>query len=128
MYRFSYISGSKNREALKVEYKVIDGIVEAEFCPSEKHQSYKNIVHGGLLAATMDDAMAYAINITGETAVTAKIEIRFRKPIRPNDKVTISAKIEEYVKSVYYTSAKITNPVNVIMADAKAIFMKQVKG
>ena len=49
-----------------------------EYIPTEVYQGYKGIVHGGILAALLDEVMAKALAAHGIDGVTAKLEVRFR--------------------------------------------------
>ena len=95
MHRFSFISGKENSLSLKVEYERVENEIQARFIPHEKHTSYENTVHGGLLAALLDDAMAVSINSSGIVAYTGKLELRYRKPPRPGEELFIRAWIEQ---------------------------------
>ncbi len=48
-------------------------------------------VHGGILAALIDDALANVWFTRGAVAVTAKIEVRFRQEARPGQRLIITA-------------------------------------
>jgi acyl-coenzyme A thioesterase PaaI-like protein len=88
--------------------------------------SYPETVHGGLLAAILDDAMAYSINQAGIVAYTGKLEMRYRKPPKIGDKLIIRAWIEENKKSLYYTRGVIENNCGEKLVEAKAVFMRPV--
>ena len=55
--------------------------VEAEFTPRPEDEGYGGMVHGGIVTTLLDEAMAWAISARGIWAVTAKIEVRFRRPV-----------------------------------------------
>jgi uncharacterized protein (TIGR00369 family) len=46
---------------------------------------YDGIVHGGILAAVLDDAMANLLYRRGHHALTARMEVRYHAPARPGD-------------------------------------------
>lgn len=65
--------------------------MRAEFTPSELHAGYEGLVHGGILAALIDDALANIWFLRGEEAVTAKIEVRFRQEARTGERLVVTA-------------------------------------
>ncbi len=123
MHKFSYFSGQENDQSLNVEYEINDGVVQANFCPEEHHTSYEKVVHGGLLTALLDDAMAYSINSSGITAFTGKLEIRFRKPPSIGENLIINAWIEKNKNKLFYTKGSIKNENGELFVEAKAVFM-----
>lgn len=58
-----------------------DGCVYTRFTPHLFHQGYNGILHGGLIATVLDELMANHVLKLGYQAVTARLEVRFRKPI-----------------------------------------------
>jgi acyl-coenzyme A thioesterase PaaI-like protein len=55
--------------------------VWAPFTPAIEHEGFAGIIHGGIVTAVLDEAMAWAIYARGVWAVTGKIEVRFRQPV-----------------------------------------------
>jgi len=45
-------------------------------------QGYKDVPHGGIIAAIFDDAMSNYLFAKGLTAVTAELNIRFKQPLK----------------------------------------------
>lgn len=125
MRRFSLISGKENDQSLKLDYHIHENKLYGEFVPKEHHTSYQETVHGGLLAALLDDGMAYLINSSGIVAFTAKMEIRYRKPPKLKEKLKISCQIDAHKKTLYYTSGRLENEKGELIVEAKAIFMQR---
>lgn len=124
--KFSFFSGQENEQSFKINYQVNEEekSVKAIFVPDDHHTSYQNTVHGGLMAALLDDAMAYAINHAGDVAFTGKLEIRFKTPPQLGEELHIEARVDEKKRSLYYTLGKITSKQGQVFAEAKAVFMQ----
>lgn len=86
-----FVCGSENPIGLHLRFAREGDGVRAEFTPTDLHVGYEGLVHGGILAALIDDALANIWFTKGEEAVTAKIEVRFRRAVRPGDRLTIVA-------------------------------------
>ena len=86
-----FVCGSDNPIGLKLRFAPQGKGVRAEFTPSELHAGYEGLVHGGILAAMIDDALANIWFMRGEEAVTAKIEVRFRQKARPGERLVVTA-------------------------------------
>lgn len=87
-----FVCGPDNPIGLKLSFAPEGEGVRAEFTPSELHGGYEGLVHGGILAALIDDALANIWFLRGEEAVTAKIEVRFRQEARPGERLVVTAK------------------------------------
>jgi uncharacterized protein (TIGR00369 family) len=70
-------------------YDEDDGRVIAKFTPREEHQGYPGFVHGGILSALMDEAIGRVVTSLDIWAVTAKLELKFRRPVPLGEELTI---------------------------------------
>ena len=75
-FRLCFACGEDNPIGLRLK-PVYDGEkVTAEFTPTEHHQGWLNITHGGILYTLLDEVAAYTILCHGiEFGVTAKSEV-----------------------------------------------------
>jgi uncharacterized protein (TIGR00369 family) len=85
------VCGPDNPIGLKLRFAAAGEGIRAEFMPSDLHVGYEGLVHGGILAALIDDALANVWFVRGQEAVTAKIEVRFRREARPGDRLIVTA-------------------------------------
>jgi acyl-coenzyme A thioesterase PaaI-like protein len=75
--------GHLNPHGLRLDFYAAaegDG-VWAAFTPAPEHEGFAGVVHGGIVAAALDEAMGWAVFVRGVWAVTAKIAIAFRRPV-----------------------------------------------
>lgn len=86
-----FVCGTDNPIGLKVRFAEHGQGVRGEFTPSALHVGYDGVVHGGIVAALIDDALANVWFVRGQEALTAKIEVRFRQEIKPGERLLISA-------------------------------------
>jgi len=86
-----FVCGRDNPIGLKLRFAPEGEGVRAEFTPGDLHVGYEGLVHGGILAALIDDALANIWFTKGMEAVTAKIEVRFRKEVRPGERLIVTA-------------------------------------
>jgi uncharacterized protein (TIGR00369 family) len=65
-----------------------EGTARSEIVTGDVFAGWRDIMHGGIVAVLLDEAMAHATLSTGVRCVTARLEVRFRKPV-PTDKPLI---------------------------------------
>lgn len=86
-----FVCGKDNPIGLKLKFEKRGEGVRAQFTPSTLHVGYDGIVHGGIIASLIDDALANVWFVRGQEAITAKIEVRFRHEVQPGETLVISA-------------------------------------
>jgi len=80
--RVCFVCGEKNPAGLKLRIRTDPerGESMAEVTFPEHLQGWAKIVHGGLLATVLDEAMIYAAGAKGFRCVTGEMTVRFVKP------------------------------------------------
>ncbi len=123
MKNHSFFSGKFNPKSMGIEYTETKTGVKAVFIPKPEYISYFDVVHGGLMSAILDDAMAFSINILGIKAYTAKLEVKFVKPLIVEEKYFVRADILRRRKSFITTEGVIKDFSGNIFITSSAIFI-----
>jgi len=122
---YCFVCGEENPSGLHLKFTLCDGKVKTEFVPQKIFQGYKDIVHGGIIAAILDEAMVKAASMQGKQAVTAEITIRFKNPLMAGEKAVIEAHIVRTNKKIIETAAIIKKPDNTPVAEGHAKLLRQ---
>ncbi|HEV2038233.1 MAG TPA: PaaI family thioesterase [Candidatus Eremiobacteraceae bacterium] len=77
--RRCFACGPENTDGLQLRFEYCDGIARAVFTPKQHFTGWTAMLHGGILATLLDEAMAHAAIAAGIRALTGRLEIRFRK-------------------------------------------------
>ena len=65
-------------------------ICTTHFTPKHEHQSYDGRMHGGLISVLLDEVMGtYIFRTEGRPIFTAKMELRYRKPVMVGKPITV---------------------------------------
>ena len=94
--------------------EVIDTLVEG----------YKEICHGGILSALLDEVMIYSIIAQGIITVTVQIEVKFKKPAKIGERLFLEGQITEDKGKILITEGKIFKQDGTIIAIAKGKFFR----
>jgi len=115
-----FICGKRNPIGLKVEFDVdTEGLqISGCFTPQPEHQGYMNIMHGGLVAALLDEAMVKLVWEAGIPAVSASLEVRLNKPVRIGQPIMIKGKVESRKGRVILASARLEDQSGNALAQA----------
>ena len=97
--------------------------VRGSFTVTEHHQGAPGLAHGGVIAAAVDEGMGYLLWVVQHPAVTAHLEVDYKKPVPVGSRLNLEARLErEEGRKIY---ASLTGTVDgVVAVEASAIFMK----
>lgn len=88
-----FVCGRENPCGLRLTFTAANGKAAAEFSPSDTHQGYRNLVHGGILSSILDEAMIQAALAEGVAPVTAELTVRFKQPLPVGERAVVEAEI-----------------------------------
>jgi len=120
-----YVCGTKNPIGLNVDFEINKEArtIRALFVPADFHQGYEGIVHGGILSALLDEAMAKLAYSLGIPAVTAELTVKFKTPAIPGQELFVSGKLVQEAKRLITAEAKIERDL-VVIAEAKGKLLR----
>jgi len=115
-----FVCGKKNPAGLAVDFEIDreKRSISARFTPSDIHQGFEGIVHGGILSALLDEAMAKLAFSLGLQAVTAEMTTKFKASASPGEELRVSGRITSENKKLIHAEAKIERGL-VVIAEAK---------
>jgi acyl-coenzyme A thioesterase PaaI-like protein len=125
-YQFCYGCGSDHPTGLHLQVTAGEGLtLSATFCVDRHHQGAPGLAHGGLLAAALDETLG-ALNWLHQTpAVTARLEVDYRRPVPVDAVLRIEAQITGVADRRIYTRAvgRFDEPGGAIAIRARALFV-----
>jgi uncharacterized protein (TIGR00369 family) len=95
-----------------------------EFVPQPDHQGYDGVVHGGILAALLDDAMANCLWLRGVAAATAKMVLRYREPVQVGMRLFVYGRLLQERAKVATAEGWITTATGTRLVEASGTFFK----
>ena len=120
-----YVCGKKNRAGFKLDFThTRKGQLTAEVVFKKKHQGYKNIVHGGMIAMLLDEIMVNLAWLDGVPAVTAEITVRLKKAIPVGQKVILEGLLAKEEGRLLLMKATAKDSKGVLYASAEAKCLK----
>jgi uncharacterized protein (TIGR00369 family) len=89
--------GQKNPMGLKLRFTESDDYLHAVWQPTETYQGYPNVLHGGIIAALLDEIGAWCVSVKlGTAGVTIEMNTKYLNPVYINKGViSLQASIEE---------------------------------
>jgi len=116
--------GDRNTEGLQIDF-TIDGLkVTGRFTPRKSHQGFPGVAHGGIAAAAMDEAMGWAMYAAGAWAMTARMQVKYRRPLRLGEEVIVSAETVRDRGRRLEATAQITTLNGEVICEADGLFLR----
>jgi acyl-coenzyme A thioesterase PaaI-like protein len=118
--------GKDNPHGLKANFKVDDKRIIGEFVPQRWQKGFRGYLHGGLISALLDEALAQLLNrVICVDGPTGYLEVRYRKPARLDKKLLLRAEIIRNTKKVLYAKAIAKYEDGTLIAEATGKMLKQ---
>ena len=112
--------GHNNPIGLKLKFTKDGDTCRAEFTPDKAHQGWPGVVHGGILACLLDEAMSYATYFEGVTCLTASMQVRLRQPVKVEEPLVITASVTRNSRKLFETRARVCLKDGTVAAESTA--------
>lgn len=120
-----FVCGKKNAIGLQLDFELVgEAEVRTTFLPTKQHQGFKDIVHGGVIAAVLDEVMVNGAWLRGIRAVTGKFEVRLKRPATVGERLYFTGKIVCDGDRTVETEGQATTSDGVIVAQASGLLVK----
>jgi len=109
---------------IKLPHPGAEGATEYEawFDFDDRHQGGPGFVHGGLVAAALDEACGLLATWYRFPAVTARIFVRYRRPVAINTELLVRARLTGERGRRLHVRGEITDGTEVL-AEARSAFL-----
>ncbi len=126
--RHCFACGEENPDGLQLRFEYGEDTARATFIPKQRFAGWTTILHGGVVATLLDEAMAHAAIAAGVRAVTGRLEIRFRKAA-PMDAVLVTqGRVEGRRGRMLTISATVTGADGTLYAQGEGRFVADDAG
>ena len=125
--RHCFVCGLANRYGLALNfYEDGEGRVVTETEIPEHYQGFPGVVHGGILAAMLDEVAGRAamVNDPNRFFMTAKMTVRYREPVPISEPLKLVGEMLKDRGRIYTASAQIILPNGSIGAEAEATMVE----
>lgn len=121
-----FVCGEKNQAGLMLRFIVNrpDKSITTEFVPTRIYQGFADIVHGGIIAAVLDEAMTKLAFSLGMDAVTGKLTVRFKHPLMVGERIVATGRIVKESGRGIEASAQAVKDDGTVVAEAQGILIR----
>lgn len=121
--RRCFACGPDNPHGLQLTFEYGDGTARARVSAAQRFSGWSSVIHGGIVATLLDEAMAHAAISRGIRAVTARLEVRFRRAIPVGAPLIAFGRIENQRGRMLEISSSLCDPDGTPYAQAHGRFV-----
>ena len=120
------VCGRDNPYGLQLHLDVDEqtGIVSCRFTPQVRHIGFEGIIHGGLLATVLDEAMVWAATWSGKRfCVCGELNVRFRHSAIVGQPLRVEARISSVRSRLIETEATVHDAAGKLLAESSGKYV-----
>lgn len=127
--RSCFVCGRENALGLRARWTAdrTAGEVRSQVTVAESFNGYPGVVHGGIVTALLDEAMARTALLAGgfeDLLVTGRLTVTFRQPTPTGQPVVVVARIARRSGSRTQAQAELRLADGTVTAEAEALMTK----
>jgi uncharacterized protein (TIGR00369 family) len=117
--RDCFVCGAHNAHGLHLRFRREGEEVLADFTPQPQHAGFRGLVHGGILATVLDEAMFWAAaSTTKRFCLAAELNVRFVSKVIVGQKLTVVARLRADRGRLWESSAELRDEAGTVCARA----------
>ncbi|MBI2723747.1 MAG: PaaI family thioesterase [Chloroflexi bacterium] len=121
--RLCYACGSANEQGLHMSFRREGDRTICDYTPGAYQQGYPGRMHGGVVSTMIDEAMGWAVYHARKWGATARLNVRFRKPVLLSEQLRIEAWITRERTRLLELRAEVRDSAGELLAEGDGIFM-----
>jgi acyl-coenzyme A thioesterase PaaI-like protein len=126
-YQRCFVCGQRNPYGLHLVFQLDQDTIVADFHPREEHQGFPGVIHGGIVAAVLDEALGRTSLLSNnpEWTMTGRLEVRYRRYVPYGPLLRVRARLDAERRRVLQASGALTlaEDESVILAEAHGVFL-----
>jgi uncharacterized protein (TIGR00369 family) len=124
-YEQCFVCGRDNASGLRMDFEYEGDDAVCRFSLEPRFEGFPGLIHGGIVAAILDEAMAKAILHAGWEAVTARMTTEYRQPLRSGVGYTVRGRVLECRGRRTVAASEIHDASGTVCASAEGIWLEK---
>lgn len=118
--------GPHNAGGMQLKFTVdgVDPVVRGSFRIPGRYQGSPKVLHGGIVALLLDEAMGKFNRLDGIVAPTADLSVEYRRPVPVGRRILVEARRIRQQGRNYWRECRIEDEAGKLLAQGKGRFVK----
>jgi acyl-coenzyme A thioesterase PaaI-like protein len=121
--RMCYGCGAENEHGLHMEFRREGDRTVCDFTPVDFTQGYPGRMHGGVVSTMIDEAMGWAVYHSKKWGTTARLAVRYRRPVDLSSRLRVEAWITNERHRLIELRAEVHDEAGQLLADSEGTYM-----
>ena len=126
-YQRCFVCGHRNPYGLHLFFRLDQNTIVADIQPREEHQGFPGVVHGGIVAAVLDEALGRTslLGDNQEWTMTGRLEVRYRRFVPYGPLLRVRAILDSERRRMLQASGvlALADDESVVLAEAHGTFL-----
>ena len=126
-YQRCFVCGQRNPFGLHLVFRVEEDSVVADFQAREEHQGFPGVIHGGIVAALLDETLGRTslLGNNQDWTMTGRLEVRYRRYVPYGALLRARAQLGTERRRMMQASGVLTlaEDESVVFAEAQGTFL-----
>jgi acyl-coenzyme A thioesterase PaaI-like protein len=126
-YQRCFVCGHRNPYGLHLFFRLDENTIVADFQPREEHQGFPGVIHGGIVAAVLDEALGRTslLGDNQEWTMTGRLEVRYRRYVPYGPLLRVRATLDAERRRALQASGVLTlaDDESVVLAEGHGTFL-----
>ncbi len=126
-YQRCFACGQRNPFGLQLVFRLENDTIVADFQPREEHQGFPGVIHGGIVAAVLDETLGRTsiLSENPEWTMTGRLEVRYRRYVPYGSLLRVRASLGKQRRRMVQATGVLTlaEDEQTILADAQGTFL-----
>jgi acyl-coenzyme A thioesterase PaaI-like protein len=122
-YQRNFVHGLRNTSGLHLQYHLAGDRVVTTWVAGEEHAGFPGFVHGGLIAAVLDDVMGRCSVLQRRWVVTGRMETRFREVAPLGAALRVEGWTTRFTRRVMQAEARMALDDGTVVAEATGTYL-----
>ena len=105
-----FLCGEENLSGVRARFFVVEDEVRGAVTLPRHMNGYRNVAHGGVLAALLDETMGWAATVFGKTHpmfVTAELTVRYLSPVPVEKEIDVRSRLVKDLGRLAYCEGEL---------------------
>lgn len=126
-YQRCFVCGHRNPYGLHLVFRLENDTVVADFQPREEHQGFPGIIHGGIVAALLDETLGRTSMLANspQWSTTGRLEVRYRRSVPYGPLLRVRASLTKQRGRMIQATGMLSlaDDESVVFAESQGSFM-----
>ena len=122
-YQRCFACGQQNDAGLKLRFRRDGDRILADYHPQARYQGFPGVLHGGILAAMLDETLSRTGALRQQWLMTGKLDVRYRRPAPVDQPLRVWGEIARERNGAIDAIGAVELMDGTVLAEARGVFV-----